>query len=974
MIKKITLIVFIFTGTFCYAQECLSDHYLKRIKSKNSGLENRIKKVISTFNSNEKNLTNKQLSAQEIIGEEIVVVPIVFNVIHNGEAIGTGRNIGQNKIDELVTIVNEAYSGKYGGVDTKIRFCLAKQNVLGQVTTGVNRFVGNASYDLYDINTGFSLNTDDQIKKNISAGFPNNLFLNIWIADLKHNGFNTLRGYSSFPFFLEDNPLTVDEDESIFNGLDGIVLDYLQVGINTVNPPDNTSSNGTAVVHEIGHWLGLFHIFQDDDTIECNETSCENQGDMICDTESVRESGITNVVASGNCLGNNCNGQTTTVVQNFMDYQSGARLYCRTKFTAGQKKRMRDIISFYRSSFYNQGTSFDLTACKSTSLGGGSSGTPCSLDQNLPVQRLPRPNIYQDFTHVINPSIKFGERFEVNDKWLVTVYDTNGYYETGTPKPPTMLVNKVVIYKREGCKYALHQMIDLELSNLQLRTDFGLLLNGDEIIVTSSILDEVYIYRLNESSDMWSLVQQIKNNSSDSEVGNSVYTIGKFLFILERSTTSDNIFRVYYKNNVGTYVFHQNIAIQGFSLPTLGKFLQSGNFIKKNVDFNSDTFTGSYDPPEILVSRTFGVGLVLLELGNNNMWSLASTIQPVGMSSAERTLDIELSKDFIYILTSAHTEGTPNEDVLYFYSYRVTDRSGSNFPFQNIYTRQAIVYNPGQIYSDTKMQLFNDQFLLIDNIKYISPTLFYNLNYGSGNFPNWEKRTTKIIGCSNPSSTSDDFEVFGNLLYYGNSEYTINVYNMSDILKREGFDQTFIDNSDFYNKKINIIPDNHSTSAQKITIGESGKVEFNYVEKEFIANNSIVLKPGTTLARGSTVNLKITDIYGLCNSIVTSKKSTDQLDLNDDHLNVTESENSIKPVGRVSLSPNPNNGVFTIYSGAAGGKQIDCVIYDSTGKEIFSESTDKSIFSVNLPYLPAGVYLIKLTGDNYKETIKFIKQ
>lgn len=447
--KKITIILFIFINIFCHSQECLSDQYLTKIKSKNSLLENKIKNVISNFTKNEKNATNK-LSTQEITGEEMVIIPIVFNVIHNGEVIGTGRNVSSNKIDELITILNQAYSGQYGGVDTKIRFCLAKQNTVGQVTTGINRFFGNASYEMYDINAGFSLNTDTQIKKNISSGFPNNLFLNIWVADLTLNGFNNIRAYSSFPYFLEDNPLTPNEDESVLNGTDGVVLDYLQVGVNTVNPPDNNSSNGSAAVHEIGHWLGLFHIFQDSDLIPCNETSCENQGDMICDTDAVSTDGIGNVV-SGNCLGKNCNGLTTNVVQNFMDYQAPARLYCRTKFTAGQKKRMRDILSFYRPSILSQGSLFDLTACKPTSYGGGGG---CTEDITLPVQRISQPNIYQDLSQYVGGSIKYAERLEVNDKWLVTLYDTKGYTLVGGAQPTTPPLDYLLIYKREGCRYA----------------------------------------------------------------------------------------------------------------------------------------------------------------------------------------------------------------------------------------------------------------------------------------------------------------------------------------------------------------------------------------------------------------------------------------------------------------------------------------------------------------------------------------
>lgn len=961
MKKNFTIIIFLFITGFCYSQRCLSEDFLNQSKINNPKLDKKIKDIIFSFKNNEQNITNKTSLSQVLIGDEIIVIPVVFNVIHSGEALGTGKNISLIKIEQQINIMNEAYSGKYGGIDTRIRFCLAKQNTVGQITTGVNRFIGNSSYDMgipISFNPYCTLSTQNnyQIKRNISPGFPSNLFLNIWTTDLKFCGADTVLGFSSSPF---DGNTT----------LDGVVLDYLQVGINVTSDPNNpNNSNGSTATHEVGHWLGLFHVFSN---IACNETNCETEGDMICDTDAVPDSGINNIVKGGNCLGYNCKGQTTNVVQNFMDYQDSSRLYCQTKFTAGQKKRMRDILSFYRSSIYSQGSVLDLTACKATSYGGGGGG--CTEDVTLPVQRIPRPNIYQDLSQFASSNIKFGERLEINDKWLVTIYNTTAYYFTGTPIPTTPPVNTVLIYKREGCKYALHQMIDIPLNNSQKTTDFGLLLNGNEIIIGSALKDKVTICRLNQSNDTWSIVQQIENISSTAEVGSSTYTVGKFLFILENNSTGDNIFRVYYKNDNGMYVFHQNIAIPGFSLPRYGKYIQSGNFRKTVVNFNSSTFIGSYDPFEILVSKSSGTGLVLLELNNNNMWTYSSTIQPVGMPTTERTYDIELSKDYIHILTSANTTGAPNHDVLYLYSYKITDISGTNFPFQSSYNKQTIISTTDGISFDTKLQVFNDQFLFIDNIRSQPITLFYNSNYGSSNFPNWQKKAAKKIACANSIENADDFEVFGNLLFYGNSEFLINVYNMQDILTREGFDQAFIDNSDFYNKKINIVPDNYSTSAQKITIGETSKVEFNYVDKEFIANNNIVLKPGTRIARGSKVKLKITDSYGLCNSIV-AKKSNDELDFTDEHLIEAEPEKNITLGNKVVLYPNPNTGVFTVYLGRENDKPISCNIYNSSGNLLYQAITVKSSIEISLPNLSAGNYILKLKGDNYNEVIKFIKE
>ena len=197
---------------------------------------------------------------------------------------------------------------------------------------------------------------------------------------------------------------------------------------------------------------------------------------------------------------------------------------------------------------------------------------------------------------------------------------------------------------------------------------------------------------------------------------------------------------------------------------------------------------------------------------------------------------------------------------------------------------------------------------------------------------------------------------------------------MSDILSREGFDTTFINNTDFYNEKINFVPENYSTSAQQITIGESANVSFNYVDKEFVANTKIVLKPGTTISRGSKVKLKITDTYGLCNSIVTSKKDNSKLDFEDvEYVNEIENEKTLELINKVVLYPNPNSGVFTLYMSPNQSK-LHYEIYDNVGKLLYFGDTEKSTLDISLPNLPTGIYMVKLKGNNYKETIKFIKQ
>lgn len=89
-------------------------------------------------------------------------------------------------------------------------------------------------------------------------------------------------------------------------------------------------------IDEVGHWFGLFHVFQGE---------CEGEGDRIDDTPAQK---VTS--ADGTCpLGtkDTCPDLPgTDMVNNFMDYTADP---CRETFTPGQKTRMHDVFWAVRS-------------------------------------------------------------------------------------------------------------------------------------------------------------------------------------------------------------------------------------------------------------------------------------------------------------------------------------------------------------------------------------------------------------------------------------------------------------------------------------------------------------------------------------------------------------------------------------------------------------------------------------------------
>ncbi|KAH6897524.1 metalloprotease [Coprinopsis sp. MPI-PUGE-AT-0042] len=135
--------------------------------------------------------------------------------------------------------------------------------------------------------------------------------LNVWSANIGP------LGWAEFPWYYDTAP-----------ELDGIVLHYGTVPGGLMDDYDM----GFTLVHEAGHWLGLYHTF--------DGNSCEGPGDYVSDTpqqalqsESCEPSDSCTALAGGDPY------------TNFMDYSPDA---CLSEFTTGQIRRMREEIRTYR--------------------------------------------------------------------------------------------------------------------------------------------------------------------------------------------------------------------------------------------------------------------------------------------------------------------------------------------------------------------------------------------------------------------------------------------------------------------------------------------------------------------------------------------------------------------------------------------------------------------------------------------------
>lgn len=263
-------------------------------------------------------------------------IPVIVHVIHNGETVGTGTNLSQTQINSQITVLNQDYAGTNSDVSltpstftsalagaTGIQFCMAQQDPSGNALAepGIDRINRNSKG--WTAPPFSNTYVDGTIKPN-SIWDPTK-YLNMWVCNISGG----LLGWATFP---AASGLTGIPGSTGTATTDGVVILYNAFGnTGNVSAPYN---KGRTATHEVGHWLGLRHIWGDGTcaTDYCNDTPAAEAANYNCQTHPF------NTASNGGCSGNT----TGEMFMNYMDYVPDACMYM---FTNDQETRMQTAMA-----------------------------------------------------------------------------------------------------------------------------------------------------------------------------------------------------------------------------------------------------------------------------------------------------------------------------------------------------------------------------------------------------------------------------------------------------------------------------------------------------------------------------------------------------------------------------------------------------------------------------------------------------
>lgn len=278
------------------------------------------------------NQTNKRTRSQS---GGIITIPVVVHVIYSGQSVGVAPNITDAQVQSQITVLNQDFRKMTGtpgyninsvGADVEIEFALAKVDPNDNPTNGIDRVsFCQKSWSENELNT---------IVQPSTIWDPTQ-YMNMWTVEFEDD---LDLGFAQFPEASGLSGLSSGGEANT----DGVVSLYSVFGSNTYDDGSflliSNYDKGRTMTHEVGHWLGLRHIWGDGtgNGKQAKNPDC-TATDYCDDTPQVGYEHYDCDITYDTCPSSG-----NDMPENYMDYTTDA---CMNIFTLNQKDRMTTIIN-----------------------------------------------------------------------------------------------------------------------------------------------------------------------------------------------------------------------------------------------------------------------------------------------------------------------------------------------------------------------------------------------------------------------------------------------------------------------------------------------------------------------------------------------------------------------------------------------------------------------------------------------------
>ena len=284
----------------------------------------------------------------------VYTIPVVVHIVYNTAS----ENLDDSVIFDQMAVLNASFRRTNADTvnlrdtfntivgDSFIEFQLATVDPDGNPTTGITR-TSTSQTSFFGVGGAPA----EGVKSTSDGGidpWDQEHYLNIWVCNMTFFGTPFILGYATPPNNLPHWPPGSSDNLS-----DGVVIEFEAFGSNNPNPLDLGGGaievDGKTTVHEVGHYLGLRHIWADGDCTEedgIDDTpNADDQSNQDCD---INKNTCTDAIGSL--------GDLPDMVENYMDYSAET---CQNSFTLGQADLMRGVLENERVELIGGAIGFD---------------------------------------------------------------------------------------------------------------------------------------------------------------------------------------------------------------------------------------------------------------------------------------------------------------------------------------------------------------------------------------------------------------------------------------------------------------------------------------------------------------------------------------------------------------------------------------------------------------------------------------